>query len=120
MSTDFSLQLFKTDIEYLLSMEKLWQTRTPPTPLQLGKLPDTEVKGECIHRNYYTVSRHSFRNVLKGGGGGGKKRKLKGGGGLTPFGCVRGHRGLGGGPPGVFFFLLVFSGLFLGVFTPLF
>ncbi|XP_064393621.1 SUMO-activating enzyme subunit 2-like [Halichondria panicea] len=32
-------KLFKSDIEYLLSMEKLWQTRKPPTPLELGNLP---------------------------------------------------------------------------------
>ena len=37
----FSLQLFHSDIEYLLSMEKLWQSRTPPTPLELVSLPDS-------------------------------------------------------------------------------
>ena len=34
-------QLFYTDIQYLLTMEKLWQTRRPPTPLLLDSLPET-------------------------------------------------------------------------------
>lgn len=44
----FSHQLFKSDIEYLLSMEKLWQSRTPPTPLQLGTLPQDNTTGTAV------------------------------------------------------------------------
>lgn len=32
-------QLFYTDIHYLLTMDKLWQTRQPPTPLSVNQLP---------------------------------------------------------------------------------
>ena len=42
------LQLFQTDIEYLLSMDKLWQTRTPPSPLHLAALPHT-LQSELIN-----------------------------------------------------------------------
>ena len=46
----FFFQLFKTDIEYLLSMEKLWQTRTPPVPLELGSLfTDQGTSGYSMH-----------------------------------------------------------------------
>ena len=44
------LQLFRTDIEYLLSMEKLWENRTPPTPLSLHHLPSpSENDGRLLH-----------------------------------------------------------------------
>jgi ubiquitin-like 1-activating enzyme E1 B len=33
-------KLFHDDIKYLLSMDKLWQTRRPPTPLVATNLPD--------------------------------------------------------------------------------
>ena len=36
----FTVQLFHADINYLLSMEKLWQSRVPPTPLTLETLPN--------------------------------------------------------------------------------
>lgn len=39
--TGLIFQLFYTDIQYLLTMEKLWQTRRPPTPLSLDSLPET-------------------------------------------------------------------------------
>ena len=43
-------QLFKTDIEYLLSMEKLWQTRKPPVPLELDSLfTDQGTSGYSMH-----------------------------------------------------------------------
>ena len=32
------LQLFCSDINYLLTMDKLWQTRQAPSPLQLDQL----------------------------------------------------------------------------------
>ena len=34
----FFFKLFVSDIEYLLSMEKLWQTRQPPMPLKAESL----------------------------------------------------------------------------------
>ncbi|XP_072169646.1 SUMO-activating enzyme subunit 2-like [Diadema setosum] len=34
-------KFFYEDIKYLLSMEKLWQKRRPPTPLDWNDLPDT-------------------------------------------------------------------------------
>jgi hypothetical protein len=33
-------KLFHDDIKYLLSMERLWERRRPPIPLEWGKLPD--------------------------------------------------------------------------------
>lgn len=38
-------KLFHADIKYLLSMEKLWQSRVPPTPLAMESLPEEE--GRC-------------------------------------------------------------------------
>eukprot|EP00731_Ephydatia_muelleri_P037572 Em0508g10a len=38
-------KLFHADIKYLLSMEKLWQARVPPTPLAMESLPEEE--GRC-------------------------------------------------------------------------
>ncbi|XP_054748219.2 SUMO-activating enzyme subunit 2-like isoform X2 [Lytechinus pictus] len=35
-------KFFHEDIKYLLSMEKLWKKRRPPTPLDWNNLPDTE------------------------------------------------------------------------------
>lgn len=32
-------KLYQSDIEYLLSMDKLWKTRSPPQPLELSRLP---------------------------------------------------------------------------------
>ncbi|XP_013789792.1 SUMO-activating enzyme subunit 2-like [Limulus polyphemus] len=34
-------KLFRDDIKYLLSMDKLWQKRKPPQPLDWGELPDS-------------------------------------------------------------------------------
>lgn len=34
-------QLFGDDIKYLLSMDKLWTKRRPPTPLDWDALPKT-------------------------------------------------------------------------------
>jgi len=39
-------QLFHEDIQYLLSMEKLWLERTPPTPLDLSTLSPHVHTGE--------------------------------------------------------------------------
>lgn len=33
-------KLFRDDIKYLLSMDKLWTKRRPPTPLDWNRLPD--------------------------------------------------------------------------------
>lgn len=33
-------KLFRDDIKYLLSMDKLWTKRRPPTPLDWNQLPD--------------------------------------------------------------------------------
>ena len=33
-------KLFRDDIKYLLSMDKLWAKRRPPTPLDWEQLPD--------------------------------------------------------------------------------
>jgi len=33
------LQFFTDDINYLLTMDKLWQTRRPPVPLNIHCLP---------------------------------------------------------------------------------
>ena len=41
----YLVQLFENDIEYLLSMEKLWQKRRPPTPLKLSSLSDSTDQG---------------------------------------------------------------------------
>ena len=45
----FLMQLFENDIEYLLSMEKLWQKRRRPTPLKLNSLSDTTEQGGGIY-----------------------------------------------------------------------
>lgn len=39
-------KFFNDDIKYLLSMTNLWKTRTPPTPLAIGSLPDEDMKNE--------------------------------------------------------------------------
>ncbi len=52
-------QLFHSDIEYLLSMEKLWQSRRPPLPLDLSNLPQTEgawATHTCTHTDETTPS----------------------------------------------------------------
>jgi ubiquitin-like 1-activating enzyme E1 B len=42
-------KLFCDDIEYLLTMDKLWQQRTPPTPLHLDHLPqETREEGTLV------------------------------------------------------------------------
>lgn len=33
-------KFFRDDIKYLLSMDKLWTKRRPPTPLNWNELPD--------------------------------------------------------------------------------
>ena len=39
------VQLFSSDIEYLLTMDKLWQSRRPPIPLSLTHHPE---KGRLV------------------------------------------------------------------------
>ena len=39
-------KLFHDDIRYLLTMDKLWQKRRPPTPLDWDTLPDAGGGGE--------------------------------------------------------------------------
>jgi len=46
------LQFFTDDINYLLTMDKLWQTRRPPVPLNVGSLP---VDGKQCHFSSYYV-----------------------------------------------------------------
>ena len=43
------VQLFENDIDYLLSMEKLWQKRRCPIPLKLNSLSDTTGQGGGIY-----------------------------------------------------------------------
>lgn len=53
-------KLFEDDIQYLLSMEKLWEKRRKPTPLQWDKLPDADVtidgEGLIEDQRLWTVS----------------------------------------------------------------
>ncbi|KAG1655429.1 SUMO-activating enzyme subunit 2 [Nymphon striatum] len=39
-------KLFQDDIHYLLSMDKLWKDRRPPTPLDWNKLPEEIIENE--------------------------------------------------------------------------
>ena len=39
-------KLFHDDIGYLLTMDKLWQKRRPPTPLDWDTLPDAGGRGD--------------------------------------------------------------------------
>ncbi|XP_077291435.1 ubiquitin-like activating enzyme 2 [Arctopsyche grandis] len=44
-------KLFKDDIQYLLSMDNLWKTRRPPTPLDINNLPDAVVGSSSSTNN---------------------------------------------------------------------
>ncbi|CAH1779387.1 unnamed protein product, partial [Owenia fusiformis] len=49
-------KLFRDDIKYLLSMDKLWKKRRPPTPLDWDKLPSTEfVDGPIRDQQLWSV-----------------------------------------------------------------
>lgn len=51
-------KLFKTDIEYLLSMEKLWEKRTPPVPVEW-------LKAETKNGNFSTQKILTFEENMQ-------------------------------------------------------
>ena len=58
-------KLFSDDIRYLLTMDKLWQKRRPPTPLDWDTLPDAGRGGG--------IKKGSGSGASEGGGGGGSE-----------------------------------------------
>ncbi|XP_068234542.1 SUMO-activating enzyme subunit 2 isoform X2 [Palaemon carinicauda] len=64
-------KLFGDDIQYLLSMDKLWEKRRKPTPLQWDKIPDSDVildgEGLIQDQRPWTVSqcRDVFANAVE-------------------------------------------------------
>lgn len=42
------LQLFKDDIMYLLTMDKLWKKRKAPTPLDWQQLENSGMSVKCL------------------------------------------------------------------------
>ncbi|XP_023326854.1 SUMO-activating enzyme subunit 2 [Eurytemora carolleeae] len=66
---DYSTQklfqkLFNDDIKYLLSMDKLWAKRRPPTPLDWDCLPDTTEKNGSAENSSNLVDQKDSDGVL--------------------------------------------------------
>ena len=59
-------KLFHDDIQYLLSMDKLWQKRRPPTPLEWDQLPSSSSSSnEGLIQDQRAWSIQDCRDVLK-------------------------------------------------------
>jgi hypothetical protein len=56
----YFMQLFENDIEYLLSMEKLWQKRRRPTPLKLSTLSDAIEQGFYLSLSLSYTHTHTY------------------------------------------------------------
>lgn len=62
------MKLFNDDIHYLLSMDKLWEKRRRPVPLEWDKLPDTDIidDGEGLIQDQRPWTITQCRDIFSG------------------------------------------------------